>query len=305
MLLGYIPFFIAFKYFGLSLITIIGIAGYAYLLNDWADIKKDAAASKPNAMAALPVSARISLLLIFFVLALLPWFFFPYNFQNICLLGFELLLFLLYAAPPFRLKEMPLAGILTDALYAHALPALLAALTFFEIAEISHNNKIHLMVLLNLPFLVSLTGWQFFLGIRNILLHQLQDIDNDLVSATRTFATRFGKDITRKWLVYFALPAELIFLIAFFVCLSYYSFIFPAAYLLFAFYLFITKGNMALSIRRFCYIFLDDFYMDWFPLAALVALMIVDWRFVFLFLGHVCLFRNILKQHFKKLLIRN
>ena len=211
---------------------------------------------------------------------------------------------MLYAAPPFRLKERPFIGILADALYAHALPCLLAALTFIEIAEVSHHNKIHVMALVNAPFLISLTAWQFFLGLRNILLHQLEDMDNDIMSGTKTFATRYGKPVTDKCLLCFILQAEIISLGFFFICLTGLSVIFPVAYLFFAVYQLIAKGIKRLSIRSFCYNFLDDFYMDWLPLAALIALVLVDWRFVFLFLVHVCLFRNILRALYQQYVLK-
>lgn len=291
-----IDFFVASKFICLSVVTILGIAAYAYLLNDWADEKADAAIGKVNVVAGLSLTQRLIGLVFFLATAVLPWFFFPYNNTCIGLLGAELLLFWMYSATPFRLKEKYLAGVIADALYAHAIPCLLAGFTFIEIAKTNgadmqqeYNRQVYVP-------LAALVAWQFILGIRNILLHQIADYANDLVSQTRTFATRFGIDRTEQWLVRFIIPTEIILLLIFFASLYNYAKWLCFCYLFFASYYVIRHGLKLMNYRNFCYQLLDDFYMDWWPLFVLVALAVNDIRFVLLLIVHVLLFRNFIRQ---------
>src|SRR5262249_57433548 len=107
----------------------------------------------------------------FLPVALLPWLYLPLHWENGSLLGFELLLFVLYAFPPFRLKERGMLGLFADALYAHAIPAVLAVMTFSLMANRAYDHLTW--------FVLALGLWQFFLGVRNIVLHQLKDFDGD------------------------------------------------------------------------------------------------------------------------------
>ncbi len=310
-----ILFLVSAKFILLSLITVFGIAQIAYLLNDWGDEKKDLAVAKRNVVVGLSFLNRIFLLSIVLAFALLPWLFFPYNKINIILLGVELFLFLFYALPPFRSKERPIAGILTDTLYAHVVPCLLAAFTFMEI---SNKTSPKIPCSQDFPvgaFLVVMSLWQFFLGIRNIFLHQLGDFNDDMASDMKTFVTYYGVDFTERCVKYFALPFEIIFLFTFLFILGKLSLLLPAAYLVFLTFVAANNksnlkfqnnkdGEKFFDYRSFCYQFLDNFYLDWFPLAVLLVLIFNDWRFVFLFAIHVFLFRNIWSDLFKRYILK-
>ena len=108
---------------GAALATTIGFVGFAYLTNDLADRKKDALAGKLNGTASLSNSTIAILILAFLSSALLPWLYLPIDHVSVACITAELALFVLYAFPPFRLKERGILGVFTDALYAHAIPA--------------------------------------------------------------------------------------------------------------------------------------------------------------------------------------
>jgi 4-hydroxybenzoate polyprenyltransferase len=272
-----------------SVSIIIGIAGFGYLTNDLGDRNKDKLIQKQNVTYQLPVSGIISLFLFFLVLALAPWWYLPMNNWSYLLLGLQFFLFCVYAFPPFRFKERGFSGVVIDALYAHLAPALLAAHTFHLIGGQTFPDFFN--------FLVLLGGWQFILGIRNILFHQLKDLNDDLQSGTRTFVTSYGEKRTEQLLKKLLLPAEVILFIVFVVFVNYFLFFFLPAVIL---YWMIQRVKFrrdfrTMGYRKMVYVFLDDLYIQWVPLFILSGLVISSFQFIAITILHICIFRNGIK----------
>lgn len=182
-----IPFHKVIIYFFPSIITIVGIGGFGHIINDLLDIPSDKKAGKKNRMEKLSFIQRSLILSLFLILALAPWLILPFDQYSIGILSFEFLLLIVYAIPPFRFKEKGILGIFSDGLYAYAVPAILAAYTYFLI---DGNMNLDLY-LLSIIFI-----WQFTIGIHNIIIHQILDYENDLASGTTTFITQIG--LTKK-----------------------------------------------------------------------------------------------------------
>jgi len=280
----------------LSYITIIGIAGFAYTLNDFTDRKKDEAAGKENIHINKPMWFSMGILLLFLSIALAPWYYFPKTVYTLSLLGIELMLFVLYSVPPFRFKERGFWGVLTDSLYAHAIPALLALTAFDQHGELPFTNSRGLWI--------SLIVWQFCLGIRNILFHQIADYENDIQSGIKTFVTGYSISKTEQLLKKLFIPLEVITFLFFCIILSFCYFLMSltliAIYILYLFYQ--RKGYQSSThpvYRKFCYFFLDDFYIEWLPIIFLLWLITVDVRYIVPFVLHVLLFRNCFKRFLK------
>jgi hypothetical protein len=281
--------------FGLfaSLATIFGVAGTAYLLNDWSDAEKDRAGGKPNAVAQMGGLQRVALLLFFLGAALLPWLYLPLTRLTGGLLLTELLLFVVYCFPPFRLKERGVLGLLTDALYAHALPAVLAVATFAAMAPRPYPQLGALLLVL--------AAWQLALGVRNISLHQLQDHESDLRSGTRTVATVVGPARLGAWLTKAVVPLEILGFVAFTAVAARSLPLLLAAYPAFVLLTLARRRAHAqpafpAGIRAMLYAYLDDYYVDWLPLAILASLVALDPRCWPLPLVHLVLFRSGLRQ---------
>lgn len=278
--------------FGLlmSCCTIFGIAGFGYLMNDLSDRAEDQKAGKFNLLISLPTSAIVGLLLLFLACAILPWlFYFPQGWSTLGLLAFELLLFLLYSLPPFRFKERGFLGVLCDAGYAHAVPAVLAALTFFYLGNRSFPS---------LYLLVGALGfWQGMLGIRNILLHQLGDLEKDKQTETKTFGTQLGKERLEKFLLRWIVPLELLGFLAFTAILTtavWWFSLFAAAYFAYLYYRLrvIDQIPFPKALESRLSSTLDDFTVLWFPLFPISLLIDMDAWFLLLLPLHVLLFRN-------------
>ncbi len=253
-----------------SLCTIVGIAGFGYLSNDFGDRKADLEAGKQNLLAEIPLAQTVLLLLLFLTLALLPWvIYFPFSKLTAALLGGEFLLFVLYIFPPFRLKERGMLGVVTDALYAHVNPVILAALTFKGLAKTEIPGFYWMFG--------SMALWQLFLGMRNILLHQIKDHENDVQSGIKTFSTHYGRDKAKAWVAQFFAPLELIGFLLFLSVLAIYTWLPMAAWPIYLLWAFLKNGHPK-SIRTWLYLYLDDFYIQWLPVTILASLMIYDWR---------------------------
>jgi UbiA prenyltransferase family len=228
----------------------------------------------------------VGILVLFLGLSILPWvLYFPMNVLSVSCLIAEFLLFVLYVLPPIRLKERGLLGLVTDALYAHAIPTFLAAITFYALGS---QSWLHVWLLLG-----SLVAWQFCLGLRNILLHQLKDADNDRRSGLRTYVTQVGEERSLRLLAQVLVPMELLTwlsLLGVLTIVTWLPIVAWPVYLLWKF----PQQHHALDLRGWLYRYLDDFYIGWLPLMILMAACLQDWRMLGLALLHILLFKSAL-----------
>ena len=228
--------------------------------------------------------------LILLLAALLPWAtVLPFSGLAGILLGAELMLFFLYAVPPFRFKERGFLGLATDATYAYVVPALLAAMTFASIGDLPRGDIAHL--------LTALVVWQAPLGLRNIILHQIEDSANDIASETRTWVLSVGKSraerLTRKYIV----PLEIGGFVYF--CASVYS-VAPAVTLIYPIFLGLTilvikiswRRSLPLSLQESLILYLSDYYDEWIPVLLLLTLVACDPMYLPLLLLHLVAFRK-------------
>lgn len=165
---------------GLSLFMAFLIIGFfGYFTNDMADMDADKKAWKKNMATSFSALARILIVLFTGISGLLiilagslsvwPW------------MVLELILLLIYSFPPFRLKEKGILGVLVDALYAYAIPAQIL-LSFID----SYGT-------ISQVYFIFFPAFYFFIGLKNILQHQIDDADNDQVAGISTFAVSYPK----------------------------------------------------------------------------------------------------------------
>lgn len=275
-----------------SIAVIIGVAGIGYLTNDLGDRKKDALISKQNATSRLSVFNIVLLFVLFLAFALVPWFYLPFTRYSLLLLCWQFVLFCIYAFPPFRLKEKGFWGVMTDSLYAHVNPALLASYTFYLFGYVFFSSFIY--------FLITLCTWQFILGIRNIIFHQLKDLSDDLSSGTSTFVTTLGKTKATRLCSRYLLPLEVIAFLGFCAFVSTFNYWF--ALLVPAYWAVVLMANKRqlsqMNFRDRAYVLLDDLYIKWLPLFTLTLLCIEHPYFWPVLILHFVLFRSGIKSFF-------
>ncbi len=295
LLTGNVVPHVASMSFMAAVFTTIGFMGFGYITNDLADRKKDALAGKSNGTTNLSTLSIILLIVIFLAIAFLPWFYLPMDQVSVACIVVELILFILYAFPPFRLKEKGFLGVITDALYAHVVPGFLASWTFYLIGKEHYANFFW--------FVIALSIWQLFSGIRNILSHHYKDFENDQISGTKTFATQVGKEKVYKLMTYFFIPLEVVSFFTFLIIIQFkidFLIIVILIFLLFSGPSYLKDKSEA-SAKHFTNIFLDRFYIHWFPYVVLFALAFGSYGFWWIALMHVLLFHPLIGEAIRRI----
>ena len=153
-------------------------ASFGYFVNDWSDIEEDQMAGKENFVGKLSLTSKYFFPLFFAGSAISFQLLLNHNNPLPIYLSItQLVLFILYSVPPIRLKKYEVPAVICDSLYAHVLPS---AIVFTTISDYQ----------LYMPSLFFLVSWQFFWGIRNILLHHIFDRKFDAASGNSNLAIR-------------------------------------------------------------------------------------------------------------------
>ena len=164
-----------------------------------------------------------------------------------------------------------------DTSYAYVVPLVLSIHTFSLQADKS----------LFTTFLFSLTLPIFFIGFRNILLHQIHDVIGDYHAKRRTLPMILGKNEL------FNLLSISLFIEVISFCILYEWF-FPEihlgiiylVYFSLKFFIFSKKETIKSSKNEFDFFRLTDrFYQIWFPVFVLFILTMksTDWQFLWFF----------------------
>lgn len=281
-----IPFIEFWKWGALSLITIIGFASLGYWVNDYFDQAKDALAGKKNFLLGKSVFMQTSLFILALLVLALPWYFLPFDTLSIVLIFSQIGCYFLYAIPIVRLKEKGVWGLGTDALYAHVFPTVIAAHTYALIAK---GN-------LSILFLFSLLCWQFFLGIRNVIQHQLNDIESDKKSRTSTYIQTLGYTPHRTLLI--LKSTELFFLLLLLASLSFYNYHFSVTIVAVVF-----GASIVLPMHPsngYKIYFPNILYEQFIPYSFILILVFFDSRYWLLTGIHALLFSRTIVMYFYK-----
>jgi len=268
-------------------------AGYGYVINDIFDGDVDQQVGKHNSMAQFSPWQRT---LLCFALAGLG-FSLPVLMQlgtlAIVLLGIDYLLPTLYSAPPFRLKEKGILGVISDAAGAHAIPTLFIATTFSHLVAIPSIQATALAI--------TATVWAFFAGVRGILLHQLWDYNDDLKSGVKTLVTESPVENVRFWMTRVIFPTELLLLAALILVISYSApFVLVSTLFYFLIKLSFAKSDPTSSFDpapiEKSYVVPHDFYEVGLPLILATTLSLQNEWFIIFLLLQVILFYPSIEQ---------
>jgi 1,4-dihydroxy-2-naphthoate octaprenyltransferase len=269
----------------LSICTSFGFAALGYFINEYFDQKDDRVAGKFNKLSVLNRPKTLALLLLISLTAFLPWIVLPKDSLTYYLIGAEILCFLIYSLPYIKIKKAAfLAGIL-DAGYAYLIPGLLSFHTFALLGKSDSNKE---------PFLFF--AFLFFVGYRNIFLHQIKDVLKDQKTNHCSLPCLLG--VKRSYLfLQILFIIELSLLIAFSVSLviTFKS----QAFWLFSVLLYFLYNQKELKavLGKESYFallperhVLDKLYQLWFALIQLILLLFVDWQWILLAPIHLLLF---------------
>lgn len=176
----------------LSLITSFGFAALGYFINEYFDQDDDTNAGKINKLKFITKSHQIMLFSVIAFATFIPWLILPFNKISGGLVITQIVLFILYASPPFRFKKNSyLSGVL-DALYAYIIPLLLSYYTYYLYSGSAS---------INFPFIICYGALLFIAGYRNIIIHYVNDIFKDKKSGLITMPRTIGVNNTNNLLI--------------------------------------------------------------------------------------------------------
>lgn len=280
----------------LFIVSAIGFASLGYSINEYFDKNDDIIAGKRSSFL-ISDKQRLLFILISALIAISPWIFLPIGTYTYFLIILEITLFLLYSAPPFRLKKTWWLAGWVDAAYAYVVPFWLIFHTFSLFIDYTFSRDIVLL------FTTAL----YLTGFRNITVHQLKDISGDKKTGTITLPLRLGLHPT-KVILWLILAIEVII---YPISLFYLSFVNPFVVVLIAFFIiFLVLRTITLYQKNqgkrliFLNVLTDEFYQVYAPLICLLLLISYDLKWSFLFFIHLALFfRPELKELFFDLVI--
>lgn len=175
----------------LSLTTTVGFASLGYFINEYFDKAYDARAGKLNKLAFISPAYQFGIFFGTILFTFLPWLCLPFDSVSVAFFFTELLLFLVYSLPFPRWKEHTYFSIVVDSAYAYVVPLLLSFHTFSLIAEQKEWPI----------WLWCFVATAFFIGIRNILVHQAEDAVKDQRNNTQTLPLLIGKSVYERLIV--------------------------------------------------------------------------------------------------------
>lgn len=277
-------------------ISLISISAFGYLLNDWCDVETDAATGKVNHLSNLKPVWRFMVVVTPLIIGCVFWL--PVSKIATALFVLQIIALIAYSVPPVRLKARSFWGVAADAFYGHINPVFITlfAFDFFGGDEIRH--KILLAAVL-LPAIL-------FKGVRNILLHQLDDRKGDQKASIKTFVVKNGALFTLNF-INNLLPFEIFLSILLSLALSFF---FPPFFICLLFFSVVTYLKFSgwklayLPKRQFKFkflYFLNDYYEGWLPVFFLILLSVRTPAFLILLLLHLFLFSSFYKQLWKDL----
>lgn len=271
-----------------SLITSVGFAALGYFINEFFDKKDDYLAGKLNKLALISPNKQIILLLVILSFTFSPWFFLPKSGLSFLLMAIQILLFIVYSSPPFRLKKNWLAATIIDSLYAYVVPFVLSSYTYHLFSLQTPRSSLLYVILV--VYAVTL----FLVGMRNITIHNINDVFNDKRLGILTLPRRLGVVTTNNYLI---TSIYLEFLLSAILCclLSSYNLLFLVGVGMVALQLYtftqkqyvLKNGTLVNKPTRHAP---DKLFQLLFPLLFLVNLLFYNPLWLILLLFHLTIF---------------
>lgn len=267
-------------------VALICISTFGYLFNDYCDVDADRKAGKRNLLNNLSKAARAIIVLMPLLVGSAAWHLtYPDPTENI-LFCLQITSLILYSMPPVRLKERGIAGVIADAFYGHINPVFITLFWHMHL----DTKSWWFIGLLSIVFVITTLK-----GIRNILLHQIDDRRADAKAGVKTFIVQRGPWAALLF-INNILPFEVLLAIglAAFISIVYPPFFvwtllfFIITYLKFSGWKLRDLPKRQLKFK-FLY-FLNDYYEGWVPVGFLLLLCIKDSSFFILLILHLILF---------------
>lgn len=267
---------------------------YAHIVDDSFDVPSDLAAGKPNAVVALSLRARVLVALALAVGGLAPWLGLWPGSIGVAVLAVIIVLPIIYAAPPIRLKQRGAVGLVSDAVMSHVAPTAFAIALMTERSDVGARSVAAVAA--------ALLVWSLARGVRSILVHQMRDERNDRAGGLRTFVVQQGSERAALLARRFAFPAEVLSLGTLAVLAGVRSLLIPVFTVVYALTWVVARRFWPLPFapaptQHRARMALERFTIVWPPLLVGAWLASSDAAFLVLLIAPVVLFhRTVLRE---------
>ncbi|RYU79426.1 UbiA family prenyltransferase [Hymenobacter persicinus] len=248
----------------LLLAALVVGATYVSVINDWTDQEDDRLAGKHNRVAGKSKALPATILVFCLVAGLgMGYYFWQWSPTSTWLYLGAWVAFSLYSLPPFRFKKRGLVGVLADASGSHFFPQMLTV--SLASAWVGHA----------LPGLWygAVGAWALACGLRNILMHQLDDAQADEEAGVNTWVRICGPRLAQRLGQMVIFPVEVL---GFAGLLVLSRQVWPVAllgvYLALEGFKWRLWGNRAMILEPQARMLLNNYYEVFYPLAFLLVL---------------------------------
>ena len=290
-LVGHIDPARALRVLPLLLLCVCSVAAFGYIVNDVFDISCDLAAGKENAMTHVSHWQRSMYVGITLAAGATSLAFLPRSRAAVILLGVNYVLPLIYSAPPIRLKERGILGVLADSLAAHVFPTLFFCAVLIPMGNARESASVGVAACAAI--------WAFGLGLRGILIHQLRDRQHDRATDIRTFVTNRPPETIRFLILRVTLPVEMIALAGFLLLVAPESRLLALVFVLYLISETVKVGSGTRvafiypekpGFERYVPLVNNNFYELWLPFTLAVQLSLKSPKFIWIGIVHLFLF---------------
>lgn len=261
----------------LSLTTTVGFAILGYFVNEFFDKESDAKAGKLNKLAHISASTQFGIFLLGITLTFMPWVWLPTTSFSWCMIALQISLFLIYSLPQIRLKESPYLSLIIDSGYAYVVPTILSFHTFGLIAQVYEVPL----------WFYFLTVAVFFIGLRNIIVHQVNDIFKDYRIGHKTLPLILGVNKSNK-VIFIIAAYEIFFLMLWSIVLLFdYKFmiLWITPFTVISFITLMTIRNVNYQVSTDI-LLINRAYQYLFPLFSILILLRLNQSWIFLLFLH-------------------
>ncbi|MBP7388797.1 MAG: UbiA family prenyltransferase [Chitinophagales bacterium] len=277
---------------------VIFIAAFGYLYNDYCDADSDRLACKKNLLSEKSKVIQLVAVLMPLAAGVSSWYFVQTNWIAKALYALQIVALVVYSARPFRLKNRGAWGVICDTFYGHVNPAFFTVFTFYNPFQLMQKTEA-----LFLLFLLIVTSLK---GVRNILLHQLQDRKADRMAGIQTMVVKQGALFTLN-LINTLLLYEITFTALLVIAISTILPPVLISLLLFTMFTYLKFSGWKLGYLprrqlkfKFHY-FLNDYYERWLPFFLLLILISQQPVFLYLLVLHIIAFPAMITETMKDL----
>lgn len=251
------------RYFAAVVLFSFFLLAFGYAFNDFSDTKEDLAVGKTNMVSQLSRSWQLALLLLLFLMGIvIPSALVP-RWGMLLITSFSFLMAFLYSYRRFGIKQRGFWGLVVSSLAQRVCPLFTVFYLFDDWTVTS----------------VLITLLSFVVGLRWILIHQAEDLENDKVSHTKSFVIGLNNSESKLLsIITTVFACELLCLVTIIILNASFSLtlLVPVAYIVFQlvvmpFWLKIGWKRMILS---YDFAPLADFYFLWSGVYVTTALTI-------------------------------